>query len=551
MQKMPNEFINYFTNIADKLISELPSSNTNATSYLSNRIQNSFLMSQLVKKEIESAITGLKNNGKGVNNISTLVLKECKSVLSDILVFIFNLCVSQGYFPSELKTGCITPIHKSGSKNCINNYRPVCSLSPFSKIFERVIYNRMIEYIENNNIFSNTQYGFRKGLSTENALVHFIDEVHKGLQNREYTVAVFMDLSKAFDVLNHDILLKKMEHYGFRGTFLNLIRSFITDRKYFVSANGTKSDTKTVNNGVPQGSTLGPLLFLIYVNDMSNSSDIFNFIQFADDTTASHRGKNRNAVIQTVKNELEKVLEWLTANKLIINLLKTHIMLFTNKRGDRTIPIIVRNTELEQKDDCKFLGVYIDKDLNWKNHIKYITSKVSKNVALLGRLKHTFPKTILKTLYATLILPYFNYCNLIWGAADKTCIQNLVVLQKKAVRVISKVNYMEHTDPLFKAHKILNLVNTYKFNCLIFIYKLVKLNVYPEIKKQVLRNSAYHNHMTRYRSQYRLPGTRLKCIKQSCLYIGLSLWNKFEANITICKNIHNFKTHMKELLLNQ
>ena len=138
-------------------------------------------MSQLVKKEIESAITGLKNNGKGVNKISTLVLKECKSVLSDILVFIFNLCVSQGYFPTELKTGCITPIYKSGSKNCINNYRPVCSLSPFSKIFERVIYNRMIEYIENNDIFSKTQYGFRKGLSTENGIVDFIDEIHKGL----------------------------------------------------------------------------------------------------------------------------------------------------------------------------------------------------------------------------------------------------------------------------------------------------------------------------------------------------------------------------------
>ena len=203
--------------------------------------------------------------------------------------------------------------------------------------------------------------------------------------------------------------------------------------------------------------------------------------------------------------------------------------------------IIVRNTELEQKDDCKFLGVYIDKDLNWKNHIKYITSKVSKNVALLGRLKHTFPKTILKTLYATLILPYFNYCNLIWGAADKTCIQNLVVLQKKAVRVISKVNYLEHTDPLFKALEILNLVNTYKFNCLIFIYKLVKLNVYPEIKKQVLRNSAYHNHMTRYRSQYRLPGTRLKCIRQ----------NKFEEKICVCKFIYDFKTQMRKILLYQ
>ena len=406
----------------------------------------------------------------------------------------------------------------------------------------------MIEFIENNSIFSKTQYGFRKGLSTENALVHFIDEVHKGLQNREYTVAVFMDLSKAFDVLNHDILLKKLEHYGFRGKFLNLLRSFITDRKYFVSANGIKSDTKTVNNGVPQGSTLGPLLFLIFVNDMSNSSDIFKFIQFADDTTTTHRGKNRERVIQTVENELVKVLEWLTANKLIINLQKTHTMLFTNKRGDRTIPIIIRNAELQQKDDCKFLGIYIDKELNWKAHIKYIANKVSKNVALLGRLKHTFPKPILKNLYSTLILPYLNYCNIIWGAADKTCIQNLIVLQKKAIRIISKVNYLDHTEPLFKALDLVNIENIYKLNCLVFIYKLVKMNIYPDIKRKVLRNSAYHNHQTRHRSQYRLPGTRLKCIKQSCLYVGLTLWNRYEKVTDKCKNAYELKREMRKTL---
>ena len=175
------------------------------------------------KKEIEGAINDLKNNGRGVHKISSSVLKQSKSIISDILVFIFNLCITQGYFPTELKTGCLTPIFKSGSKNDVCNYRPVCSLSPFSKIIERVTYNRMIDFIEKNNILSETQFGFRKGFSTEAAIIQFIDEIHKGINDRQYTAAVFMDLSKAFDVLDHEILKLKLEHYGFRGIFLDFI----------------------------------------------------------------------------------------------------------------------------------------------------------------------------------------------------------------------------------------------------------------------------------------------------------------------------------------
>ena len=256
---VPNKFINYFTSIADTLISNLPQTNTNASSYLRNRTENSFFMYPIVKKEIECAINDLKNNGRAIYTISSSVLKNSKSTIVDILAFIFNLCVTQGYFPKELKTGCLTPIFKSGLKNDVCNYRPVCSLSPFSKIFEKVIHNRMIAFIEKNNILSETQFGFRKGLSTEAALTQFIDEIHKGLNDRQYTAAVFMDLSKAFDVLDHDILKLKLEHYGFRGIILEFIMSFIKERKYSVSVNGFKSIIKSVTKcttGINLGSTI-------------------------------------------------------------------------------------------------------------------------------------------------------------------------------------------------------------------------------------------------------------------------------------------------------
>ena len=407
----------------------------------------------------------------------------------------------------------------------------------------------MIDFIEKNNILSETQFGFRKGLSTEAAIIQFLDDIHKGLNDRQYTAAVFMDLSKAFDVLDHNILKLKLEHYGFRGIFLDFILNFVKERKYFVSVNGLKSNTKTVTNGVPQGSTLGPLLFLLYINDMSNSSRLLRFTLFADDSTTTYTGSDLDIVKETVESEIKKVLIWLAANKLIINIQKTHTMLFTNKRGNNTLNITIQNTELEQKDSCKFLGIIIDKDLNWKSHIEFITNKISKNIALLGRLKHTFPKSILKNLYFSLILPYLNYGNIIWASADKTCLNSLVILQKKAIRIISKAKYLDHSEPLFKTLELLNLEKIFKLNCLLFVYRIINMNMYKEMKKRVFRNSDFHSHRTRNRLHYRLPRTRLKCIRQSCLYLGLSLWNSIDKEISDSKTIYNFKRQIKKELL--
>ena len=428
---IPNKFCNYFTNIAEQLVSNIPAGQKDPVSFLRNRNANSFFVSPIICEDIGSAISDLKDNGCGLYKFSTKLLIKIKPTLCKILEFVFNLCVNNGYFPEELKIGCITPVFKKGDKLSVGNYRPICSLSPISKIFERIIYDKMVKFIDKNNIFSDTQFGFRRKMSTETALLKFMDYVHNGLASKHYVGTVFMDLSKAFDVMNHDILKQKLEHYGFRGLFLNFMMQFVQDRRYFVNINGLNSDIHNVNIGVPQCSTLGPLLFLLYVNDMKFSSSILKFIQFADDTTILYTSPDFNTLKSTLETEGNRVIEWLIANKLLINLTKTQAMMFTFKRHNHLLSINLNNTIVKEQNIVTFLGIVIDNKLNWKAHISHLCLKVSKSIAILRILKFVFPKEILKMLYMSLIYSYLNYCNLIWGSAEDGIIQPLFILEKK------------------------------------------------------------------------------------------------------------------------
>ena len=231
-------------------------------------------------------------------------------------------------------------------------------------------------------------------------------------------------------------------------------------------------------------------------------------------------------------------------------------MLFTNKRVERKITIKANNTNLEQKAECKFLGVIVDENITWKSHINHISSKISKSLAILRLLKYTFPKQILKTLYMSLIQPYFNYCNIIWGAADKTTIEPLFILQKKAIRLVNRVHYLEHTRPLFQSMKILTIYQQYDLNCILFIYKCLNSNIYTSYKNKLIRNSQHHSYNTRNNSNFRLPGSRLKNIRQSFFYKGIDLWNRLNTNLIIFKpniqfksNILTFKKRIKTKLL--
>ena len=278
-------------------------------------------------------------------------------------------------------------------------------------------------------------------------------------------------------------------------------------------------------------------------------SDILNLSQFADDSTITFSSKSLELAIMTIESEFIKILEWLAANKLIINLDKTHLMLFTNRSRPNSISINVKGQTIEEITETKFLGVILDNKLCWNAHIEYISKKISKSVSILKMLKFTFPSRILKSLYYSFVYPYFSYCNLIWGGAAKTHLDSLVLLQKKCIRIISKVGYLDSTEPLFRELNILNVEQIYNLNCAKFIFCSSNKIKYTEFSEKIATNGSFHNYQTRSSKLLRKPYVRLQKFMNSFLNHGIEIWNVLPESIKNVKSLATFKRKAKEYIL--
>ena len=318
-----DHFNHYFTNFGKNLSSTIDSSNLNFAKYLSNPNSKSIFLSPVTEEEIIDTVDNLPNKtSTGFDLISSSLIKSVIREVSSPLTFITNFSMLTGYVPDKMKIARITPIFKSGNPNLASNYRPISVLTTFSKIIERVIYKRTIEFFDKYSILSDCQYGFRAHHSTTHAIIKLIDKITTGLDMSLDTIGIFLDLSKAFDTVDHEILLSKLEYYGIRGVALDWFKSYLSNRHQFVSINGIHSTYDKISCGVPQGSILGPLLFSVYINDFNNSSDVLSFILFADDSNLFYSHNDRNVLINTINSEMEKVSVWMKANKLSLNIKK-------------------------------------------------------------------------------------------------------------------------------------------------------------------------------------------------------------------------------------
>ena len=466
-KQIANIFNHHFSSIGLKLKNAIPTENgQHYSQFLSAPNPHSFYLTPSSPSEICRLIKGMKNKKQNLHAPSIKLFKLNAAPLSVPISSIFNNMITTKQYPNVLKIACVTSLFKAGDKNNVNNYRPISCLPLLNMIFEKLLHRRLVSFLETHNLLSKCQYGFRKGISTEDAVNELLNNIYRSLNENELHGAIFLDLSKAFDTVSHDILLNKLEHYGIRGEAHTLIKSYLSDRKQFVSVGDSISDLRDLTIGVPQGSVLGPLFFLLYINDLPNATSNLRPILFADDTTLHYGHKDQEILIQRMTNDLAQIHKWLTANYLTLNVGKTYFMIFTLRHLPQAIRITIDDKTIERQDHGKFLGVILDDKLSFKHHVNQISKKVSKVVGILHKVKYIFPSDILRHLYLTLFYPYLTYCVLAWGKIQKTTLNPLHLLQKKAIRILASSDFRAHTNPLFKTLKILKVDDVYTFRSL-------------------------------------------------------------------------------------
>ena len=414
-----NTLNNFFTSIGRNLAQNINySGDKNHSYYLKTYHNKIFKFKEIEQENLKTVINSLTNKSSvGIDGISTILLKCIAPSIIKPLTLITNQIMKTGIFPNKLKLAKVIPIYKKDDPTQVTNYRPISLLPVLSKVIEKTIAKQLSGYFEDNKLFNQNKYGFRPGHSTEHAALELVDKITSQMDNNETPINIFLDLSKAFDTIDHNILLDKLKYYGLDDIAIQLFRSHLTNRYQYVQIENAKSQLLEINRptGVPQGSILGPLLFIIYINDISQSSDKFDFIAYADDTTLSttlnkfSESEDMN-ISDLINLELYKINEWLEINKLSLNAKKSRFMIFHMPNKHITLPILkISNTHIVKVNEFNFLGLTLDTKLDWKRHSNNTSNKISRTIGVLNKLKNVLPQHIKTIIYNTLILPHLNY----------------------------------------------------------------------------------------------------------------------------------------------
>lgn len=547
-----NAFNEYFSSVGSRISNSFNSNFDDHRKYLSDvNISHSFFFAPVSTREIELIINAMKGKTGDINSLSSKIIKLLSPLISPILVTLINKSLESGVFPGILKVAKVVPLPKGGDKSQISNYRPISILPVISKIYEKVVYRRLYRFLENNNILYSQQYGFRSGRSTTQAIINHLQFIYNSIDAGSSVFSVFLDFKKAFDSVNHDILLSKLNIYGVRGIALDWFQSYLCQRNQYVFVNGVSSDCLNISCGVPQGSILCPLLFLIFINDIHRSSKFFNFTLFADDSTLSTCIEDSNlvAVSDTINVELSNVYSWLSSNRIMINAEKTKYMIFSYKRKINLSPITIGCETISQTDHTRFLGVVLDEHLTFSYHIQNLSRKLARTVGLLYKLNRFIPREILIILYNSFFLPYLAYGLEAWFATYKNHSTKIVVMQKRCVRAINKLHYRSHTNEYFKNLSILKLEDLFKFKVAIYMHNSIYNDSDPCLLNALQLQSSRHIYETRNSNIFYLPFCTRQKSKFNIQYTGPLIWNSIPRDLYLDRSLKLFKLKLRDYYL--
>lgn len=517
---------NYFLNSVKDITNSLPATKSSIEDLLgkSPTSPNSFQWKVIEPSEVVRVVNKLSNSGSmDYFSLSNKIIKRTVEYIQQPLAFIFSKCLEFGYFADALKVSKVIPIYKKGDKHMPKNYRPVSIVPILSKVFEALMHNQLSSYFENNNLMSESQYGYRVGRSTTDAVMEIVDHTLKAFDSKESVALSLLDLSKAFDCVPFTSIIQKLKFYGISEVACKVIASYLENRLQYVCVKGSNSSMQKVTIGVPQGSILGPFFFSIVINDLPNNLSV-NSVIYADDTSLFASNKNVCNLQAIIETSQEEASNWFCSNGLNCNQEKTQN--------------IILSLSTEQVQTVKLLGFWLDTKLNWSDHIDKLCNRISRVSFLLWKLRDIVSFDYLKTCYFGLFQSHIAYGLILWG--HSSAVHRVLLIQKNVLRTICRAAPLEHCKPLFIHTKILTITNLYIYHILIF----AKSNLHLFTNRHEI-----HEHFTRNRGNLDIPRHRLAKVGTSHLVNAIHFFNKLHNSAKLC-SLKTFKHRMLNWLQN-
>lgn len=545
--KITNHLNQYFTSIAEETLNAQPRNmptRNNHNIALAGTGHDLLQFSPTNYEEIKTIIKSFKpKTSAGLDDISAKLLKYCSTALISPLASITNLSLSQGHFPSAMKQTKVYPKYKSGPQTEPNNFRPISLIPTFSKVIERVVLKRLMDHCEKFSLLTDSQHGFLKGRSTTTAIIKFAEYIIDNLEEKNLVTSIMLDFSKAFDCLGHDLILQKLERLGIKGTARAWLASYLEERSQLVEIKHTiKGVTQTIrssplpnNRGVPQGSVLGPVLYILLTNDMPDYlREHCTTVMYADDTTLLISGKSSDILSVESYTAVNMAYQYCQENDLAVNKRKSKQLAFGRKRDE--VPEL---PEMNIENEAKFLGITIDENISWDSHINNLSKKLNSSLYALKRIKNVSDATTAQTAYHALFESHLRYGVTIWGSTKAGNLQRILLLQKRAVRILTGLDPRDSCREAFVSLQIMTVIALYIREVILYIDKTPQQ-----------RRADFHRHDTRYGSKFNVPPHRSSLFEKKTSYNGCKFHNQLPDHIRNLQG-QKLKKALSEWLVNR